>query len=140
MSYIAAELRRLVSQRAGDCCEYCRLNREDHILPFEIDHIIAEKHRGAAIADNLCLSCWDCNNAKGSDIASVDPETENPTFLFHPRRQRWEDHFRLDGANIVPLTPIGRATAFLLQLNSIERVQERIMLLKLGRYPCQAGR
>lgn len=86
--------------------------------------------------NNLCLSCWDCNKAKGSDIASADPETGQPTFLFHPRRHRWEDHFRLEGAAIVPLTPEGRVTEFLLQLNDQERLDEREILISLGRYPC----
>ena len=137
MTYIPAELRRLVTERAGGCCEYCHISRDDHTLPSEIDHIISEKHRGATVADNLCLSCWDCNNAKGSDIASADPQTGQPTFLFHPRRQRWEDHFRLEGGVIVPLTPEGRVTAFLLRLNDPERVAERDILVTLGRYPCQ---
>ena len=137
MTYIPAELRRVVVQRAGGCCEYCRLSREDHILPFEIDHIVSEKHRGATSADNLCLSCWDCNNAKGSDIASADPETGFPAFLYHPRRQHWEDHFRLEGMMIVPLTAEGRVTEILLQLNAPERVKEREILIRLGRYPCQ---
>jgi 5-methylcytosine-specific restriction endonuclease McrA len=75
MSYISPALRRAVLERAGGYCEYCRLSREDHTLPFEIDHIISEKHRGLTELNNLCLSCWDCNKANGSDIASADPET-----------------------------------------------------------------
>jgi hypothetical protein len=70
------------------------LSLEDHTLPFEIDPLISEKHRGLTELNNLCFSCWDCNQAKGSDIAWADPETGQPTFLFHPRRRRWEDQFR----------------------------------------------
>jgi hypothetical protein len=58
---------------------------DDRLLPFEIDHIIAEKHRGVTAADNLCLACYRCNSFKGSDIASADPLTGNAAFLFHPR-------------------------------------------------------
>lgn len=137
MSYISPALRRAVQERAGGCCEYCLLSREDHTLPFEIDHIISEKHRGLTELNNLCFSCWDCNKAKGSDIASADPETGKPTFLFHPRNHRWKDHFRLEGAVIVPLTPEGRVTEFLLQLNDPERLNERVVLMRLGRYPCK---
>ncbi|MBN8634059.1 MAG: HNH endonuclease [Anaerolineae bacterium] len=136
MTYISAVLRREVIERASNCCEYCRISRADHVLPFEIDHIISEKHRGKTELDNLCLSCWDCNHAKGSDIASVDSETGKPTFLFHPRLHNWNEHFRLEGVHIIPLTPEGRVTEFLLQLNKVERLQERAMLITLGRYPC----
>jgi len=33
-------LQELVWQRAGHCCEYCRVPQERDRLPFEIDHII----------------------------------------------------------------------------------------------------
>ena len=42
MTYVAPALRRAVQVRAGGCCEYCRLSRDDHTLLFEIDHMIAE--------------------------------------------------------------------------------------------------
>jgi hypothetical protein len=134
VTYISAALRREVIERAGYRCEYCRIHRDDHVLPFEIDHIISEKHRGATSLENLCLSCWDCNKAKGSDIASAYPDTGKATFLFHPRHQRWQDHFRLEAARIIPLTPEGRVTEFLLGLNSDERLHERETLIMLGRY------
>jgi len=137
VTYIPAALRREVIERAANCCEYCRIRREDHILPFEIDHIISEKHGGETTSANLCRICWDCNNAKGSNIASADPVTGNATFLYHPRRHSWEQHFRLQSGVIVPLTPEGRVTVFLLELNAQERVDERETLILLGRYPCE---
>lgn len=136
MTYISAELRRLVTERAGGCCEYCRVSKEDRLISYEIDHIIAVKHNGSTEADNLCFCCYQCNGFKGSDIASVDPETRQPAFLFNPRKHRWEDHFRLNGAVIEPLTPEGKATAFLLRFNMPERVEERETLRVLGSYPC----
>jgi 5-methylcytosine-specific restriction endonuclease McrA len=89
MTYILAELRRQVIERAGGCCEYCRIQVADRLLPFEIDHVIAEKHGGATDANNLCVACFRCNSFKGSDIASIDPLTGNPAFLYHPRLQTW---------------------------------------------------
>ena len=71
-SYVSAQLRREVTDRAGNCCEYCRISQEDQFFAFEIDHIIAEKHGGPTVGDNLCLSCPECNAFKGSDIASID--------------------------------------------------------------------
>lgn len=136
MTYIPAELCRQIVERAGGCCEYCRMKVADRLLPFEIDHIIAEKHGGTTDADNLCFACYRCNGFKGSDIASADPETGNATFLYHPRKQLWEDHFRLVGAVIEPLSPEGRVTALILRFNMPMHIAQREALIKELRYPC----
>ena len=136
-SYISAALRREVVERAGGCCEYCLSNSEVHGIQFAIDHIIAEKHGGATESSNLCLSCYWCNSFKGSDISSVDWDTDGQVKpLFNPRHDLWNEHFELDGTKIVPSTSIGRVTVFLLQMNSPERVEERNLLVQLGVYPC----
>lgn len=49
------ELERLVRERAGGVCEYCRMPEEFDEGVFEIDHIIARQHDGPTIASNLCL-------------------------------------------------------------------------------------
>ncbi len=138
MTYIPAELRRLVIERANSCCEYCRMQVLDRLLPFEIDHINAEKHGGITAAENLCPACFRCNGFKGSDIASADPKTGKATFLFHPRQQKWEDHFELIDDIIEPLTPEGRLTVFLLRLNAPIQIEQRAALIAIGRYPCAA--
>ena len=135
MSYLSAELRRQVTERAQNCCEYCRIHNDDHYLPHEIDHIIPEKHRGATDASNLCLSCFDCNRYKGSDVGSFDVETGEFALLFNPRAMQWIAHFRLDVATIIPLTPEGRVTVFLLRSNSENRLIRRRALIELRRYP-----
>jgi hypothetical protein len=109
----------------------------DRLLPFEIDHIIAEKHGGITDPDNLCLACYRCNSFKGSDIASIDPETESVALLFNPRRQAWDEHFRLNGASIEPLTASGRVTVFLLRRNMPGQIAQRSALIQEERYPCQ---
>jgi hypothetical protein len=45
--------------------------------------------------------------------------------LFHPRRDVWETHFVLRGALMVGLTPTGRATVRVLNMNAADRVQLR---------------
>ena len=95
-TYISTALRQSVIERAGGCCEYCLLSQDDIFFAFEIDHVIAEKHDGQTVTGNLCLSCPDCNRYKGSDIGSIDPETDLLTALYNPRTQHWNDHFRLE--------------------------------------------
>lgn len=135
-TYIPLALRREVIERANNCCEYCRLSQDDNFFTFHVDHIISEKHQGKTWEDNLCLSCPSCNTAKGSDIAGADPETGDATFLYHPRKHEWNQHFELQAGKIVGRTSEGRLTVQLLQLNLKERVAERQGLIGLGRYPC----
>jgi 5-methylcytosine-specific restriction endonuclease McrA len=51
-----AELRRQVVERAGNCCEYCLLPQELVASPHQVDHVIAEKHGGQTVIENLALS------------------------------------------------------------------------------------
>ena len=122
---ISAALRRQVRERASERCEYCLLAEIRAFFPHEPDHIIAQKHGGLAIAENLALACFDCNRFKGSDIASVDPVSGSLTPLFNPRTQHWADHFELIDGRISPLTPVGRATARLLRFNLSRRIEVR---------------
>ncbi|MDZ7955251.1 HNH endonuclease signature motif containing protein [Nostoc sp. DedQUE09] len=91
----------------------------------EIDHVIAQKHGGVTNADNLAFTCWRCNRHKGTDLGSFDPETGAFSFLFNPRTQKWAEHFTFSELDLVGLTPTGRTTIRLLQINSDERLAER---------------
>jgi HNH endonuclease len=126
--YIAVALRRQVYDRANACCEYCLMPELAVLVSHEIDHMIAEKHGGQTDLDNLALACTSCNKHKGSDLASIDPLDGEIVRLFQPRRDRWDEHFRLSVGEIVPLTAIGRVTVRLLQLNRSERVAIRQVL------------
>lgn len=128
-------LRLLVQSRARFRCEYCLIHEEDSHFSHQADHIIASKHRGQTREDNLAWACYLCNVRKGSDIASVDIETGQIARLFNPRTDNWAEHFRVDAGRIVPLTPIGRVTEYLLQFNQPESVQQRRWLAAAGRYP-----
>lgn len=136
MTRVSRELRRQLNELAHDCCEYCLLHRSTSLFSLQPDHIIAEKHDGETSLENLALSCIDCNRNKGSDISSIDPLTRQLTPLFNPRIQQWDDHFRLDGVEIVPITAIGRVTVRILALNEAERLERRAIAASLGRYPC----
>ena len=97
--------------------------------------MIARQHRGATVADNLCLSCFRCNARKGTNIASIDPETAEMVPLFHPRRNAWPEHFAWDGPVLLGLTPIGRATVELLAINHPDYVLLRQALIEEGVFP-----
>jgi hypothetical protein len=134
MTYLSETLRQQVVQRADECCEYCLIHQRDSLYAHEVDHIIPIKHRGETNLDNLCLACLDCNRHKGSDFGSFDPDTGQITALFNPRTQTWHEHFRLDGPRIIPLSPEGRVTVFVLRLNDEIRVLARQALIQAGRY------
>ncbi len=108
-SHVPAALRRLVRERAGECCEYCLIPEAMTWALHTIDHIIAEKHGGTTTPENLALACTLCNSRKGSDLTSIDEQTGTIEPLFHPRRDRWIDHFQLVGGRIEPRTAKGAA-------------------------------
>lgn len=137
---ISAALRREVRKRAERRCEYCFMPDSEPLFPHEPDHIIATKHRGTTTKNNLAYACFDCNRAKGSDLASLDPETGALTALYNPRTQQWTDHFQFNGPVIEPLTPEGRVTGALLKLNLAVRVTIRDNLMREGRYPHPVGK
>jgi hypothetical protein len=91
------------------------------------------KHGGADTEDNLALCCAVCNRRKGADLASLDPVTGTLERLFHPRRDRWPDHFRIGDGEIAGISPVGRTTVRLLQLNRPARVRERQLLARLSK-------
>jgi hypothetical protein len=133
ITYIPVALRRLVEERANYKCEYCLLPAGVSFFSHEIDHIIAQKHGGVTDADNFALTCWRCNRHKGTDLGSFDPETGAFSFLFNPRTQKWAEHFTFLELHLVGLTPLGRTTISLLQMNNDERLAERHRLRSVNK-------
>ena len=132
---ISASLRREVRERARERCEYCLVAESQVFFPHEPDHLIARKHGGKTLSENLALACFDCNRFRGSNIASIDGVTQELVGLFNPRTQRWSEHFRLQGGRILPLTATGRVTEQILRLNLSVRVEVRERLAAMGKYP-----
>jgi len=136
---VTAEMRRIVAARANFVCEYCLMAEEDGYFRFQVEHVISRKHGGSSDLENLALACVYCNRHKGSDIASLTPETGELIRFYNPRVDRWREHFRLDGVLIEPLTEIGEATIRILQMNHEDRILERQVLSRRGRYPSRAA-
>jgi 5-methylcytosine-specific restriction endonuclease McrA len=130
-----AALERLVRERAQGLCEYCRMPENWDILPFHVDHIVAEQHRGKNVPGNLALACFACNLHKGPNLAGIDAITNKLVRLFHPRRHKWATHFRWDGPVLKGRTPIGRVTVHVLAMNLQHRVNLRRLLMDLGVFP-----
>jgi hypothetical protein len=127
-----APLERLVRDRSGGQCEYCRLPQLGSRAPFEIDHIIPRKHHGRTVASNLALSCVYCNAYKGPNLIGLDPATGKITRLFHPRRYKGDYHFRFPGSTLIGRTAIGRTTIDVLPMNHPEMVALREILMEAG--------
>jgi hypothetical protein len=126
---VNSALERLVRQRSGGRCEYCGLPQIESGVPFEIDHVVARKHKGRTSASNLALSCIYCNGYKGACIAGRDPLTGKLTPLFNPRRHKWHYHFRFHGGELAGRTAIGRTTVEVLQINRPNLVALREVLM-----------
>jgi hypothetical protein len=124
-----------VRRRAGGRCEYCHLPETASRLRHAIDHVIAKKHGGATVPDNLALACGRCNQHKGTDLTGIDRETGQITRLFHPRENVWEEHFRWHGGKLVGMTPAGRATVAVLAINHPARVALRETLIAASLFP-----
>jgi hypothetical protein len=102
---------------------------------FPIDHIIARQHGGSTLSRNLALACLRCNAHKAPNLAGLDPDTGDLVRLFHPRKDRWSDHFRWKKAKLIGLTPIGRTTISVLSINHPDPVAVRTALLREGLFP-----
>jgi hypothetical protein len=125
-----AATRDLVHRRADRRCEYCGLRQEHSELRHHVEHVIAKQHGGSEDVGNLALACHRCNLHKGPNLTGIDPETGQLTPLFHPRRDRWSEHFVVEGVRITGLSAVGRATVQVLDLNDARRLELRAQILK----------
>lgn len=57
--YVPAHLRRLVRERARECCEYCHSQVRFAMSSFAIEHIVPQDQGGPTSQENLALSARD---------------------------------------------------------------------------------
>jgi hypothetical protein len=131
---IGQQMRREIRARAEGRCEYCLMDEALLLWGCEIDHVISKKHGGDSELSNLAFACARCNRAKGTDVGSIHPASGEFVRLFNPRRDRWDNHFMIEGSWIVGLTLTGQVTVTLLQFNEEERLLERAILQQAGRF------
>jgi hypothetical protein len=128
------DIKILVYQRARGCCEYCRTSEENTGQTMQVDHI--DPH-GSDELDNLCLSCWNCNNHKRQATLILDPISNTKVALYNPRTQVWSEHFEwINGATQVRgLTPNGRVTIARLKMNRTAIIVARGRWVAGGYHP-----
>jgi hypothetical protein len=126
-----------VAERAAHRCQYCLAPERLFNKEFEVEHVDPEGRGGPTVLENLVLACRACNGAKGVATLAVDPATGVVVALFHPLRDRWDDHFRLvvPSAMIEGKTGVGRATVERLGMNRTAARDARQIWIALGLYP-----
>ena len=135
MSDISASLREEVVNRAGNRCENCGLSQVGQEATFHVDHVVPRAAGGPTSAANLALACVSCSLRKSAKETAVDPESGANVPLFNPRLQIWDEHFRWEREQIMPLTPTGRATVAALAMNRPLIVAIRQEETIRGRHP-----
>lgn len=91
--YLPDDLRRLLDEADDGRCAYCQTAVANTGQPLTTDHVIPRVLGGTTAFVNLCYACRRCNEFKGAAISAVDPLTGIEATLFHPRRDRWREHF-----------------------------------------------
>ena len=134
---LSKRVRSTVFSRAQGCCEYCFSQHRFSPDPFSIEHILPKSKGGSNKLDNLALACQGCNNRKYTHVEGIDPVSGGVVDLYHPRQNRWVEHFRWneDFSLIIGISPVGRATVEKLKLNRKGVVNLRKILFLNAEHP-----
>jgi HNH endonuclease len=135
--WISTELRQTIADRAKQLCEYCLIAEADTFYGCQVDHIISLKHGGSSDPENLAYACALCNRAKGSDVGSI--ASSGVHTLIQSSYGSLGGHFRLAGATIEPLSPIGKVTARIFGFNDSSRLHEHEEMIRFGTYPSEGS-
>ncbi|PYS61100.1 MAG: HNH endonuclease [Acidobacteria bacterium] len=132
-----SRLRRVVIERAGWRCEYCRAPQGPTGQTFHLDHIVPEVRGGEWTEENLALACPHCNLARGGQESARDPRTGQIVRLFDPRRDVWERHFSWspNRSRLMGRTANGRATIQALKMNAAGQLEARMWWYLMGLIP-----
>jgi HNH endonuclease len=135
--YIPVALRKLVTERARNRCEYCQTPALYTAMRMELDHIIPRSLEGPTKETNLCLACSYCNDSKNDRVIAFDPESGAIVSLYNPRTQTWSEHFKWseNGELVIGFTAIGRATVSALDMNRSNLVIGRNFWVGVGWHP-----
>ncbi len=137
MSYLPADLRKVLLEADNHHCAYCHTSTANTGQPMTVDHVLPQAQDGETIFENLCFSCRRCNEYKSSATHAQDPLTGETVNIFNPRQDNWNHHFKWDetGAILKGLTAIGRATIVALNMNNSIIVDARRRWVSVGWHP-----
>jgi hypothetical protein len=126
-----------IAERANHRFEYCHAPELVFNFPFEVEHIIPLAQQGTDDPANLALACRSCNLRKGSRIGGIAPDANSQVRFFHPRLDRWSEHFQVDSefGIVTGITAIGTVTVVYLEMNSTAQVTARRLWIRLGLFP-----
>ena len=136
-TYLSEKLRARLTEADNQHCAYCHTREAVTGQPMTVDHVIPESLGGLTEFDNLCFCCRRCNEFKGTKTEAPDPLTGQTVPLYHPRREKWREHFAWDdtGTLIVGLTATGRATVTGLNMNDMLIIAARRRWVSVGWHP-----
>jgi HNH endonuclease len=102
-----------------------------------VEHIIPQSHGGTDDLDNVALACPMCNCYKFDHILGIDDQGSDGGQLFHPRTDRWKDHFEFDSETLQVRgnTKKGQGTVNRLRMNDAPQIEVRKHWIELGLYP-----
>lgn len=134
---ISEKLKAKIREDAGNRCGYCLSPQKYVFAPLEIEHLKPTAAGGTDEEENLWLACSMCNTFKSANTHGKDPLTGETVTLFNPRTQIWAEHFAWieDGSQIKGLSPCGRATVLVLQMNNLIAVMVRREWVSAGWHP-----
>jgi hypothetical protein len=132
---IAAGIEARVIARAGNRCEYCQMHQSLQGASFHLEHVVPRSKAGESTWENLALACPGCNFKKSDHVDGRDPQSGQIVPLFHPRNDTWTAHFAWRDVTVTGLTPAGRATIDLLDLNHPRRLAIRSAEKAFGLFP-----
>ncbi len=135
--YIPKTTQKQLDKLAKGCCEYCKLLQMYFAPTFTNEHIIPSVLGGTDELANLAKACHACNLSKGVAITAFDTLSKQTVSLFHPRKDKWQDHFiwSEDFLTIIGLTPTGRVTVERLKMNRFASINIRRVTYGHGHPP-----
>jgi len=145
-SYIPDAVRHRVIEAFGNRCSYCLAAQRYVLSKLEIERIIPVTQDGSNDDVNLCLACRLCNLYISDQIEAVDPVTKVIVALFNPHTDLERSlpmgygWWGTDGAIIIGVSPIGRATVEALRLNNEIAVEVRRNWALVGWHPPSGAR
>ena len=134
---ISLALQKKIRGQARFRCGYCLTSETLIGMKMEFEHLAPIAAGGETREENLWLACRRCNEFKGIQTHTFNPETGANIPLFNPRTQKWNEHFQwsANGTEILDISPIGRATIIALKLNNEIILVSRRLWVSVGWFP-----